>query len=155
MAICQKIVHKINRWYSSLKLKKVNWIKGRLKGLYDLVNYDSNNNLKDKLEEQKFSKHIKENSNRFCMRNRDKFLEHKECFINCPRYNPCPICDKCQNKASNLYVKCQICMIPICIHKYNDRKFMIRRENFRIKPNDKIKNNIKKIIESVKYGDID
>lgn len=48
----------------------------------------------------------------------------------CPRYRPCPICYKCREKATHLYVKCEGCRIPPCGHKEADREFMIRRENF-------------------------
>ena len=117
-----------------------------LKGLYDMVGYKpEKKSMGEIIEEQKFRKHMEQNSNNFCKRNRDKFAEEDDCYLNCPRYNPCPICDKCQNKASNLYVKCQVCKIPMCIHKYSDRKFMIRRNNFRIRPDESIKRNLKEL----------
>lgn len=65
-------------------------------------------------------------------RNRDKFKEGERKFDTCNLYNPCPICDKCQNKASHLYVRCQACNIPICVHKHSDRAYMIRRNNFKL-----------------------
>lgn len=60
--------------------------------------------------------------------NKELFEESSNCFTKCPRYNPCPICGKCQNKASHLYYKCEICEIPMCTHKYKDRENMIKRE---------------------------
>ena len=50
--------------------------------------------------------------------------------MRCPRYDPCPICYKCRNRAAHLFVKCQICRIPADAHTERDRNFMIRRENF-------------------------
>jgi hypothetical protein len=48
----------------------------------------------------------------------------------CMRYKPCPICFKCMHKASHLYVKCQNCSVPLCVHSEKERAAMIRRENF-------------------------
>lgn len=101
-----------------------------LQGIYDMVGFTPEK--EDKFEEARFKKAIESNRN-LARRNIEMFNENDECFTNCPRYNPCPICDKCQNKASHLYVKCQICQIPICTHKYKDRVFMIKRKNFEIK----------------------
>lgn len=50
--------------------------------------------------------------------------------MNCPRYDPCPICFKCMVRASHLFVKCQNCPVPICRHNEKIREAMIRRENF-------------------------
>ena len=60
----------------------------------------------------------------------DIFEEKEPKAKTCPRYNPCPICSKCMNKASHLYVACQICNIPICSHTYKNREDMIKRDNF-------------------------
>jgi len=57
----------------------------------------------------------------------------KEIGMTCPRYQPCPICYRCDNKASHLFVKCQVCEIPYCTHTQREREFMIRRENFAAK----------------------
>lgn len=59
-----------------------------------------------------------------------KFYEAEAQRLRCPRYHPCPICYKCLNKASHLYLKCQVCRIPPDGHKEKDREWMIRRENF-------------------------
>lgn len=59
-----------------------------------------------------------------------RFYEKEARRLSCPRYHPCPICYKCLNKASHLYLKCQVCRIPPDGHKESDRQFMIRRENF-------------------------
>lgn len=101
-----------------------------LQGIYDMVGYTPEK--ENVFEEQKFKKSIEGNKN-LGRRNKENFIENKECFMDCVRYNPCPICDKCQNKASHLYVKCQICQIPICTHKHKDRNFMIKRNNFKLK----------------------
>lgn len=82
-----------------------------------------------KFDEQKLRKELAKN-NTLGRRNRDVFEQHEPKYKKCPRYNPCPICDKCMNKASHLYVACQTCQIPICSHSYADRDKMIKRENF-------------------------
>lgn len=106
-----------------------------LKGLYDMVGHDKGKNDMSKFEEQKFRKDIMNNKKLFA-KNKDLFIE-EPLFQKCKRYNPCPICDKCLNKASHLYVRCQNCQIPICTHKHKDRITMIKRKNFKIKVSDK------------------
>lgn len=59
-----------------------------------------------------------------------RFYEEEARRVRCPRYDPCPICYKCRQKASHLFIKCQICRIPVDGHRERDREFMIRRENF-------------------------
>lgn len=68
-------------------------------------------------------------------RNQVKFEREEPRFSTCSMYNPCPICDKCLNKGSHLFKRCETCKIPMCIHTYNDKKKMIRRENFTFKTN--------------------
>ncbi len=85
-----------------------------------------------KMDEQKLRRYLK-NNERLGRRNRDIFEQYEPKFKTCPRYDPCPICDKCRNKASHLYVSCQTCQIPICAHTYADRNKMIKRNNFIIK----------------------
>lgn len=118
-----------------------------LQGMYDMVGYKAQSQS-EKLDEQKFKKAIENNKN-LCRRNKDKFEENEKCFMNCIRYNPCPICDKCLNKASHLYVKCQICELPICTHKYNDRKLMIRRDNFKLKASEKTMNALREMANKI------
>lgn len=50
----------------------------------------------------------------------------------CVRYDPCPICYKCRQKASHLFLRCQDCGVPRCIHTEAERALMIKRENFAI-----------------------
>ncbi|WP_238918166.1 hypothetical protein [Clostridium sp. YIM B02555] len=78
--------------------------------------------------EKKLVTKIKDNMHKH-KTTKEIFEEDKECFTSCPRYNPCPICSKCENKASHLYIKCELCQIPMCTHKYMDRQHMIKREN--------------------------
>ena len=87
-----------------------------------------------KFEEQKLRRYLK--NQKLGSSNKIVFEQNERKFKTCPRYNPCPICDKCMNKASHLYVACQTCQIPICTHTYDDRQKMIKRENFAI-PVDK------------------
>ena len=62
--------------------------------------------------------------------NRDDFDEEQSRIGGCRRYLPCPICYKCCNKASHLYIKCQLCRIPACVHTHREKEAMIRRANF-------------------------
>ena len=78
-------------------------------------------------------------------RNKIVFEQMEPKFKTCPRYNPCPICDKCMNKASHLYVACQTCNIPICSHTWEDRNNMIKRKNFATEVNDEIYKEIEKL----------
>lgn len=82
--------------------------------------------------------------------NKDLFEESYNCFTKCPRYNPCPICSKCQNKASHLYSKCEICEIPMCTHKYKDRENMIKRDNNAIYVTKETIGKIKKVLNKNK-----
>lgn len=82
-------------------------------------------------DEQKLRNALKQND-KLGRRNRDLFEQGEPKFKTCPRYDPCPICDKCRNKASHLYVACQTCQIPICSHTYEDREKMIKRKNFTV-----------------------
>lgn len=84
-----------------------------------------------KFDEQKLRRSLAQNE-KLGRRNRDVFEQGEHKFKSCPRYDPCPICDKCRNKASHLYVACQTCQIPICSHTYQDREKMIKRKNFTI-----------------------
>ena len=62
----------------------------------------------------------------------DKKQQMKELSGGCSMYDPCPICFKCQNKATHLYVRCEECPLQFCAHNHKQRAFMIRRENFGI-----------------------
>lgn len=84
-----------------------------------------------KFDEAKLRRSLAQNE-KLGRRNRDVFEKGEPKFKTCPRYDPCPICDKCRNKASHLYVACQTCQIPICSHTYEDREKMIKRKNFTI-----------------------
>lgn len=86
------------------------------------------NKLQLEAVNNKLVKTIKDNMHKQ-KTNKELFEEASNCFTTCLRYNPCPICSKCENKASHLYVKCEICEIPMCTHKYKDRENMIKRED--------------------------
>lgn len=107
-------------------------MNGFIQGLYEMGKAD---NAVDpitgvpKFDEQKFRRMMAQN-NRLGKRNRDIFAEGEPKMKTCPRYDPCPICDKCRNKASHLYKACETCKIPICSHTYTDREKMIKRKNF-------------------------
>lgn len=116
-----------------------------IQGLYDMAKSDSQVDPLTgipKMDEQKLRRAL-QNNNRLGSRNRDMFERGEPKFKSCPRYDPCPICDKCRAKASHLYKSCEHCKIPICSHTYQDREKMIRRNNFTILVNDDIMNIIK------------
>lgn len=103
-----------------------------LQGLYEMAKSDSSVDHitgVPKFDEQKLRRNLEANR-KLGRRNRDVFEQGEPKFKTCPRYDPCPICDKCRAKASHLYVACQTCNIPICSHTYADREKMIKRNNF-------------------------
>ena len=102
-----------------------------IKMLYDAAKSDTqyDNNGIPKFDEQKLRRNLEANRKLGC-RNRDVFEQGEPKFKTCPRYDPCPICDKCRTKASHLYKACETCNIPICSHTYADREKMIKRNNF-------------------------
>ena len=116
--------------------------------LYDIGNTVDENGL-SKCDEQKLRRYFENNKTTFS-RNKDQFAAHEIKFHTCPRYNPCPICDKCLNKASHLYVQCETCSIPICIHTYKNRETMIKRFNFKCVVTEDVYNSL--LEESKKYG---
>lgn len=118
-----------------------------IEGLYDMAKSDTQVDPITgipKMDEQKLRRALSQN-NKLGRRNRDNFEAGESKFKTCPRYDPCPICDKCRNKASHLYVACQTCKIPICSHTYSDRDKMIKRKNFEITVTDEIMKKIKQI----------
>lgn len=103
-----------------------------LQGLYEMAKSDSNVDPitgVPKFDEQKLRRTLEAN-NKLGRRNKDVFEQGEPKFKTCPRYDPCPICDKCRAKASHLYKACETCKIPICSHTYADREKMIKRNNF-------------------------
>lgn len=108
--------------------------KGTIQALYDMAKSDTqvDENGIPKMDEHKLRKALEQNR-KLGSRNRDNYEAGESKFKTCPRYDPCPICDKCRAKASHLYVACQTCKIPICSHTYHDRDQMIKRKNFEIK----------------------
>lgn len=101
-----------------------------------------------KMDEQKLRRALDQN-NRLGKRNRDNYEAGEPKFKTCPRYDPCPICDKCRAKASHLYVACQTCRIPICSHTYADRDNMIKRKNFEMIVSEEVMDFIKHIDDSL------
>jgi hypothetical protein len=99
-----------------------------IQGLYDAASGMPDENGISKFDEQKLRRYL--NGSKIGIRNKDIFEQHEPKYKTCPRYNPCPICDKCMSKASHLYKECEECSIPICSHTYNDREKMIKRKNF-------------------------
>ena len=103
-----------------------------LQGLYEMAKSDSSVDPitgVPKFDEQKLRGNLEANR-KLGRRNRDVFEQGEPKFKTCPRYDPCPICDKCRAKASHLYKACEACNIPICSHTYADREKMIKRNNF-------------------------
>lgn len=112
--------------------------------LYDMAAGAPDENGIPKFDEQKLRRELDKND-RLMRNNKEIFEESEPKTKTCPRYNPCPICSKCMNKASHLYVACQTCKIPICSHTYADRDKMIKRKNFIIYVSDDIMNSIKEL----------
>lgn len=103
-----------------------------LEGLYEMAKSDSSIDPITgipKFDEQKLRRNLEAN-HKLGRRNKDVFEQGEPKFKTCPRYDPCPICDKCRAKASHLYKACETCNIPICSHTYADREKMIKRNNF-------------------------
>ena len=103
-----------------------------LQGLYEMAKSDSSVDPitgVPKFDEQKLRRTLEANR-KLGRRNRDVLEQGEPKFKTCPRYDPCPICDKCRAKASHLYKACETCNIPICSHTYADREKMIKRNNF-------------------------
>lgn len=126
-------------------------INNMIQGLYDMAKSDSQIDPitgVPKMDEQKLRRAL-EGNNRLGARNKEMFAKGEPKFHSCPRYDPCPICDKCRAKASHLYKSCETCKIPICSHTYADREKMIKRGNFTIIVTEEIMNAIKEIDEAV------
>jgi len=122
-----------------------------IQGLYDMAKSDSQVDPLTgipKMDEQKLRRALDQNS-KLGRRNRDNYEAGETKFKTCPRYDPCPICDKCRAKASHLYVACQTCKIPICSHTYQDRERMIKRKNFEIPVTEETMNMIREIDKEV------
>ena len=76
-----------------------------LQGLYEMAKSDSSVDPitgVPKFDEQKLRRNLEANR-KLGRRNRDVFEQGEPKFKTCPRYDPCPICDKCRAKASHLY----------------------------------------------------
>jgi len=122
-----------------------------IQGLYEMAKSDNQVDPLTglpKMDEQKLRRALDKN-NKLGRRNRDMFEAGEPKFKSCPRYDPCPICDKCRAKASHLYVACQTCNIPICSHTYADRDKMIKRKNFEMIVSEEVMNAIKDIDNSL------
>lgn len=115
-----------------------------LEKLYEMAESKDENGL-SKFDEEKLKRELAADKDLF-KPNKKSFEEKEENFTTCKRYNPCPICDKCKNKASHLYVKCQTCIIPICVHDHKTITKMILRKNFLVKvQNEEFKEAFKKL----------
>lgn len=125
-----------------------------LQGLYEAAAGIPDENGIPKFDEQKLRRELDKND-KLMRSNKDIFEQNESKFRTCNRYLPCPICNKCQNKASHLYVACQTCKIPICSHTYADREKMIKRKNFIVYVPEDVMNYIKELslkIVGEKYG---
>lgn len=124
-----------------------------IQGLYDAAKSDSSFDINGvpKFDEAKLRRNLDANK-KLGSRNRDVFASGERRFKTCPRYNPCPICDKCQNKASHLYDSCRECKIPICTHTYEDRDRMIKRSNFSIPVSEEVMSAIRELDKTVTNG---
>ena len=124
---------------------------GTIQALYEMAK--SNSQLDPvtgipKFDEQKFRRAL-ESNRKLGKRNKDIFEDGEPKSKTCPRYDPCPICDKCRAKASHLYKSCETCKIPICSHTYADREKMIKRKNFVITVEPEVMEEIKELDSKV------
>lgn len=115
--------------------------------LYDIADTKNDQGM-SKFDEQKLRKAL-EGNNKLLSRNKKAFEENEPKFHSCNLYDPCPLCDKCRNKASHLYVRCQTCEIPICVHTHKDKEKMLKRNNFSAKVSDETYNIISEISKGV------
>ena len=125
-----------------------------LQGLYEMAKSDSSVDPitgVPKFDEQKLRRNLEANR-KLGRRNRDVFEQGEPKFKTCPRYDPCPICDKCRAKASHLYKACETCNIPICSHTYADREKMIKRNNFTQFVSSEVMDAIRKLGEKINNG---
>ena len=125
-----------------------------LQGLYEMAKSDSSVDPitgVPKFDEQKLRRNLEANR-KLGRRNRDVFEQGESKFKTCPRYDPCPICDKCRAKASHLYKACETCNIPICSHTYADREKMIKRNNFTQFVSSEVMDAIRKLGEKMNNG---
>lgn len=84
--------------------------------------------IKEEDFEEKFDNHLPQTmKDTKLLSNKDTLLDMAE---GCSKYLPCPLCYKCRNKGSHLYVKCDSCLIPICVHTDSQINMLIRRDNF-------------------------
>ena len=118
---------------------------GFIKGMYDMAGISPTGQEMTATEERKLREAMSEN-NKLFSKNSETFAEEPK-FHTCKMYSPCPICHKCGNKASHLYVRCQTCRIPICVHTYANKKLMIKRENFKLNTNGDIKQAIREMVK--------
>ena len=125
-----------------------------LQGLYEMAKSDSSVDPitgVPKFDEQKLRRNLEANR-KLGRRNRDVFEQGEPKFKTCPRYYPCPICDKCRAKASHLYKACETCNIPICSHTYADREKMIKRNNFTQFVSSEVMDAIRKLGKKMNNG---
>lgn len=125
-------------------------VNNTIQTLYEMAKSDSryDENGIPVFDEAKLRRSLAQND-KLGKRNRDLFEQGEPKFTTCPRYDPCPICDKCRNKASHLYVACQTCQIPICSHTYEDKEKMIKRKNFTILVESETMKEIKKLASEI------
>lgn len=115
--------------------------------LYEMSGME-NGNTTQKFDKNKLKTNL--NSSNLIGRNKEIFKSNEPRFDTCPSYNPCVICDKCQNKASHLYVKCQLCLIPMCTHTHKDRVKMIKRWDSAIKVTANVKKEFNNLFQELK-----
>ena len=70
---------------------------GTIQALYDMAKSDTkfDENGIPKMDEQKLRRALEHNK-KLGARNRDNYEAGERKFKTCPRYDPCPICDKCR-----------------------------------------------------------
>ena len=72
--------------------------KDMIQGLFDMAKSDSSVDPvtgMPKFDEQKLRRNLEQN-NKLGRRNKEIYEKGERKFHTCPRYDPCPICDKCR-----------------------------------------------------------
>jgi hypothetical protein len=100
-----------------------------------------------KFDEQKLRRYLK--NTKLGAPNKERYMQIEPKFYTCPRYNPCPICHKCTNRAIHLYMSCRNCKIVKCHHTHSDKVKMIKRENFETVVDKDIYNVIKQLDKEI------
>jgi|AntRauTorckE6833_2_1112554.scaffolds.fasta_scaffold15412_3 hypothetical protein len=66
----------------------------------------------------------------------------------CDEYFPCPLCYRCMAESSS-NPKCRKCKAANCKHNDEQRAKLIKRDNFKLKVNDDVKDAIRNMEDDI------